>query len=129
MGTNIHVSMKYLSRLPLYQEEKPFELWIPSNPGVPQTNCKFQAENDIAIADARFCEEKLDLETSGFQFIRHSSSCIPTAKDLAGRSQETVTPYLRETVSLVQSHLDAEKSFCFDWRVGSTALSEYLLLT
>jgi hypothetical protein len=121
----IEASLTFLSDLQSYEFEKPYELYLPTEPEVARTNCQF-TEHHITVRDVR-CEEdtsKFDLDASGFKFVNHSSLKLPTSSlfDDAENANLKLVPYLEETAALVKSQLGASHVICFDWRVSTYRL-------
>ncbi|KAF8852501.1 hypothetical protein BDZ45DRAFT_630231 [Acephala macrosclerotiorum] len=116
MANERRASMAFLSRLPLYDDEKPFEVWMDTKPGIPRTNCHFEEHHNILIKDVRSQRDDFTLDSAGFEFVNHATKLAPSGKDLAAGATDRIVPFLVETVDLVQKHTSADKVFCFDWR-------------
>ena len=111
--------LKYISDLPLYQEEKPFTLYGFPDDIVPQSNCHFETRDDVRVNNARGREADFTLDNCGFEFHTAPSKCRLTAHVFENHSErEAVWQYLKETIDFTQHHLQATKALCFDWRVS-----------
>ncbi|KAH8768681.1 hypothetical protein F5882DRAFT_509081 [Hyaloscypha sp. PMI_1271] len=113
----MQISLIYLSDLPQYKTEKLYELWIPTEPGVPKTNREFTDYHGINLTDARENTTTFDFETTGFKFFHRPSKFPVAEQDFQGSEcPEPVEKYLRETVDLMKELFDAELVICYDWR-------------
>ncbi|KUJ06622.1 uncharacterized protein LY89DRAFT_726492 [Mollisia scopiformis] len=115
----MEISVTFLSDLQSYRIEKPYELYLPTEPSVARTNCQFTEHDKITIRDIRYEDtSKFDLNTSSFKFVKHSSSKLPTSSlfNNAENANFKLVPYLEETAALVKSQLGASHVVCFDWR-------------
>lgn len=115
--------LKYLSDIPLLEVEQPYELFgYPTLDSGKITNCEYSVVDDVQIQDVRDGILQYGLDTTGFTFLKHTSSCFVSADDFesAGNdpNNERVVKYLEETMSLVKHELCATKVICFDWRVS-----------
>ena len=116
----LYVSMSAIEDLPLYDIEKPFELWYPAEPQFPRTNCKFVDHTNVPVKDARTSLDGLTLDTAGFQFVHHKSQSLPKAGHGGIHGGDAgLEAYLNETITLVRDHLEAETVLCYDWRVSN----------
>jgi len=119
--SNPKVTLSFISDLPIFQHEKPYELWLPPSEipdSVPWTNCQFSEHSNIEIEDVRGSNTDFGYETTGFKFISNQlSECF--ARGSSWRSDDgLVQRYLEETVELLKGEFGAEKVLCFDWRVS-----------
>lgn len=116
--------LSFVKPLDIFKSEVPYELFgFPDSTSPRITNCQYMTVDSINIQDIRTTSEILSLDTTGFKFIRHKSSCSLTAEhfERAGSSitgQPVVHAYLEETLNLIKNELGADKVLCFDWRVG-----------
>lgn len=111
-------TLKYLADLPSYREEKPYTLYGFPEGVAPKSNCEFETRDDVAVHNARGCEEKFTLDRSGFEFHTAPSNCRLAAQVFeSSLERESVWRYLKETIEYSQHQLEASKVLCFDWRV------------
>ena len=116
----LRVSLTYLTDLPEYELEKPYEVWVPVSDDVPKSNCHFTEHHDIPVHNVRDYEHySFTLDTFGFQYLSHESQCLPDSKIFTGPDgHKSVAPYLEETAQLVKDTLGARKVLTYDWRVS-----------
>lgn len=112
--------LQFLQDLPIYKHEQPYDLYgYPEQQSETQTNCEFE-NKAVTVIDAR---EGIPptIETHGFMYFQHQSSCELDAKhfETVGGENKVVVEYLAETIDLVQRMLNAVDVICFDWRVRS----------
>ena len=113
-------TLNFLSDLPIYKTEQPYELYgFPEQTSELQTNCRFDNVKDVVIHDVRDRMDEFTLDGAGFTFIRHTSQCELKAEhfETAPEGNDVVTAYLEETMNLVKGYLGADHIVCFDWRV------------
>jgi len=117
---DLKASLIFLKNSPVYAREKLYEIWLPETPsGIPKTNCEFNTHNSVPILDARTRRNDIGLDKSGFTFLEHHSSFLPTSQDLLdGERPKQLSGYLNETVNFIKSLLNADDVICFDWRVS-----------
>ncbi|KAJ5113780.1 hypothetical protein N7456_002314 [Penicillium angulare] len=115
----MHVSMTFLSDLPIYEVEKPYDLYTPVPPGQRSSNCEYTEHNNILLHDVEELQNHSDLEVTGFKFLHAPSNATLESQDLedAAKAPTAIQPYLSETVDLVKDELNADKVICFDWRL------------
>jgi len=101
---------------PLFEVEKPFELFVSLPPEVPDqrtTNISFK-DVPVQIADVRGEEDKLSLDENGFVYRKHATKVTDFNDPLA---IEQV--YLPETVELLKREVEgADRVFVFNWKVS-----------
>lgn len=122
--------VKYLRDSRLWDIEIPYELFgYPVYDSGRITNCEYVTFDNVPVKDVRDIVSPFDLESAGFTYIKHHSTCPLLAEhfekvgsDLSNNS--VVAAYLEETMSLVERQLSAEKVICFDWRVRLSKLLE-----
>ena len=130
MALDVSATLTYLSDLPIYQNEKLYELWVSEPPAdIPQTNSEFTEVHGISIHDARQLTDRCSLDSTGFAWITHMSNFLLNGEELLkGDQPEKLKAYLEECMDLVKERLEAEHVVCFDWRVSGpgyeAALSE-----
>jgi hypothetical protein len=111
-GENLNVTLKFLEWQQLYEEEKPFQIFI----NIPKdaedqrdTNLVFE-DAEVHIEDVRTSERNFSLDETGFQFEKH----VTSVKDFTNR--KTVDEiYLPELEKLLRSKVDGiDRVFFFD---------------
>lgn len=117
-------SASFLSDLPLYRSEKPFEIIGFGNHEVPpelRSNMVEIQENSMEVADARDDIGAHRLDTSGFIWLYCPSQYINDSRsfEAAGRDDTMVMNYLEETATAVQHEMGANRVVVFDWRVSN----------
>jgi hypothetical protein len=80
----------------------------------PENAPTFTTIPDVPLHDLRGKEHTLDIETNGFQFVRHSTSF-----HLNPSKKNDIKEYILETTALVQKALNAESVLCYDYKVIS----------
>ncbi|KAL8642472.1 MAG: hypothetical protein Q9226_008506, partial [Calogaya cf. arnoldii] len=103
--------LHYLAPLPIYDDVKPYSLVVPLPPGQPRTNIQTRAYDGIAITNLRSCATEFNLDTAGFEFIEHKSSCDFSLKE------SVENQYLQESSDLLREKLGAESIYVFDYTV------------
>lgn len=112
---NITTSLNFLQWQELYEEERPFQIFI----NIPEdaedqrnTNLVFEKVG-LTVQDVRGHSEDFSLDTNGFMYRQHSSK-ITSFRDRKFVSEN----YLPEIEALLKREVEgADQVFCFDWRV------------
>jgi len=118
------VSLNYLSSTPLYQEEKPYEIWQEDIPtGVQKTNVKFELYDDIPIHDARELGiETFNIEKQGFEFLRqeypHCNIRGTDDRNASPEQRDAILEYLDIMAKFLCERYGGTKAACYDWRVS-----------
>ncbi|OCL09233.1 hypothetical protein AOQ84DRAFT_404936 [Glonium stellatum] len=113
-------TLKFLSDLPLYDLEKPYELCgFPEVPQSDRSNCQFTDHNNIKLEDVRGQENKYSINDYGFAFVNHTSSLDLKAQyfEHQNRNDAVVNTYLKECIELVKREIGADRVVCIDWRL------------
>ena len=108
--------------------EKPYEIFIETEPGRPQTNMKFAPCDGITIRDARFYgRDNFTLEQSGFEFVERDFNDQLTL-DLIKQSSgdAALQSYLTSLGDFLKQHLQANQVVLYDWRVSSSVFAPML---
>ena len=117
-------TLRYISSLARYEAEPPYELWmedvdIPAS--LPRTNVQWLAHDEVPLRDARSHSLDMGLDTTGFCWLRHKSTCLP---DLLSRrtgnfsyDEHQMRTYLDEAGALVKQLTCCDEVFVYDWRV------------
>ncbi|KAF5718574.1 hypothetical protein FMUND_5155 [Fusarium mundagurra] len=110
--------MSFLTKADLDNHERTYEIWMPMNDGNLQTDLMFFERQKIRIKDVSHLSPEFNLETGGFEFVRHETTKLAkTASQIQAGGREALSPYLDETIELVKQQTQAEKVICFDWRL------------
>lgn len=112
----MQVDLTHLTKLRLYEREKPYELWLPTGPGVAKTNCAFSSSR-VLLRDVRSKDLKCTIDTTGFEFVNHVSQNKNLLTGGDEGLESAVLPYLEETLELVRKIFSAHKVIVNDWRV------------
>lgn len=118
---DVTAAVKYLKRLPLYQSEKPFQLFIPLSDNAPDqrtTNLEFESRQ-CEFHDIRSKAHTWSLDREGIQVLQH-----PTSLDLDSfRDRAQVESRYFDEVRQILRHVEGgyDKAFIFDWRVRCRA--------
>jgi hypothetical protein len=114
-------TLSFIADLPLYEVEKPYELWLPPEQlpeDIPITNCQWIRQPDIEITDLRKDGIVFALDTTGFKYLQDPLDFELKGEDLLSATEsENLVRYLNNTINLVKKEFGAEKAICFDWRV------------
>ncbi|KAK2729451.1 methyltransferase CmcJ [Colletotrichum kahawae] len=113
----VEAEVDYLKRLPLYQREKPFQLFVPiheQDPDARSTNLVFEKKKQT-FTDIRERVGEFSLDSHGFQVETAPSHMDPQSFE----DQELIkTRYLPEIEKLFNSlGSSGDKVFIFDWRL------------
>lgn len=116
----MQISLEFLSELPLFETEKPYELFLHEIPEeLPKTNCEYTTHNDIPIVDARSVDKVFSLDDCGFSFLPAAGYPAPSIEEFESvNATDIIVSYLEDTISFVSRHIKADRILCFDWRVG-----------
>ncbi|KAH6964951.1 hypothetical protein EDB82DRAFT_479329 [Fusarium venenatum] len=101
-------TVRFLSRHPKYETEKPFILSIPLPKDQPKSNAIYE-KHDIEIGDARGDEIHFSLDLQGFAFLDISShqSAVSSKKAIEG-------DYLPQMEEFLKEYLKAKRVIAFD---------------
>ena len=119
--STMQIELSYLADNPIYKEEKPYTLFLPSlEKDTKTTNCEYVVHDGIPVEDARGREAEFNLDSCGFAFLEHKSQQHCSCKDFESieNGESVVMPYLRECVQVLKSYLNPTRVLCFDWRVS-----------
>lgn len=114
----VQAHVDYLKRLPLYQTEKPFQLFIPIEPGAIDqrpSNLEFESRQ-CTFHDVRNELPSCRLDSQGFEVLRHPTQMNPVSFE----QRELVESQYLEEVKDILKKVDGgyDKIFIFDWRVS-----------
>ena len=109
------INLKFLKWQPLYEIEKPFQIFINIPDHVEDkrtTNLVFE-DVKVSASDVRTCQTNFNLDHHGFQYCHHSSA----VEDFSMRDVVEKW-YLPEMEMLLKNKLEGvDRVFFFDWRV------------
>lgn len=116
---SIENSFQYLVWNPLYETEKPFQIFSdipPHSPDQRKDNLHFAPTSNFeTINDVRGKENLYIIDKHGFQFIKHPS-CLSDSELLD--KNKLRKSYIPECELLIQKTLDdVDEVVVFDWRV------------
>ena len=106
---------KFLKWIPLYEEEKPFNIFIdiPHDAVDKRANNLVFEQHPIDFQDIRGQETAFSLDDNGFTFVRHTTE-FHNFEDRCAVEQT----YLPEVEQLIRENVEgADKIHVFDWRV------------
>lgn len=114
----MNILLEHLVDLPDYGTVKPFELALPTRPGVPRSNCFFESCN-AEIADMRLSNDRPSIGKEGFEYVQHASQWAALLQEHDNRQADStvLASYLDEVVSLLEEQFQAEQVIITDWRV------------
>jgi hypothetical protein len=101
------ISVKYLSDLDLYKEEKPYHLTqVPHLESGEASNLQFSTFDGIVVSDARGHEADFKLGTHSLAFERFPSAVIYDGSD------ESEVAYMREAIEYARRKFRADRVIC-----------------
>lgn len=121
---NITTSLNFLRWQNLYEEEKPFQIFInlPEDAEDQRTTNLVFEKVSLQVYDVRGQAEDFSLDTNGFMYRQHITKTIDFSDQ-----QSIEETYLPNIQALLQQEVEgADRIFFFDWRVCGTYLSTYL---
>ncbi|RWA07922.1 hypothetical protein EKO27_g7189 [Xylaria grammica] len=129
---SLEVSLNYLARIPLWEDEKPWEMWtktVPDGLGK-RTNVQFETVKGIVMQDVRDIPEgeKPTIEREGFEYLYHPFpvSNLPDVEiDEDATKRAAMTEYLSSMTALLRDHFHGTKAICYDWRVRKATPRSY----
>ncbi|KAI9671546.1 MAG: hypothetical protein M1817_003598 [Caeruleum heppii] len=132
VSLDIRASLNHLSDIPLWREEKPYEIWAEELPkGILQTNVTFDLVPGVSLTDIRSCGiARPRLEDEGFQVFHHPfpKDCGFDSIDGLDRPErrQAVMDYLSLMTNVAVERLNATKAICYDWRVRRAAAKAHV---
>jgi hypothetical protein len=111
--TTTRAQINFLTPLPLYAHEKPFQLFLDTPPSARKTNLVFEAK-EVPVHNIRGGhEDAYTLDGNGFMYTRLDGfEDLNTAEEVRGGYLPAVERLLRSCVKGV------ERVWVFDWRVS-----------
>lgn len=111
---NERARLAFLKWIPLYEKQKPFQVFTSLPLGVPSTNLVFEEEVELDIQDLRGQEHRFNLDEHAFQLCKADMHF--TAFNDAAQIEKVYLPVVR---TLIEEHVQgADNIVFFDWRVG-----------
>ena len=113
-------SLQFLADLPTYRTEKPYKLLNFAEVAEESTtNCQYVERSKVPLINGRGREHEFSVDTCGWQFIKHTFHSAPSLAQFEDPKlgADVVKDYLSEAIQLVKTTLNADRVFCFDWRV------------
>ena len=118
---NERARLAFLKWIPLYEKQKPFQVFTSLPLGVPSTNLVFEDE-ELDIRNMRGQEHHFKLDEHAFQLCKADTHF--TAFNDAAQIEEVYLPAVRV---LIKEHVQgADKIVFFDWRVGLRLVSCFI---
>ena len=116
---NERARLAFLKWVPLYENQKPFQVFTSLPLGAPSTNLVFEDEEELDIRDMRGQEHNFKLDEHAFQLCKADKHF--TAFNDAAQIEEVYLPAVR---MLIEEQVQgADKVVFFDWRVGLILIS------
>lgn len=113
----VEAEVDYLQRLPLYQREKPFQLFVPIceiDPDARSTNLAFEKKTQTFV-DIRERVDDFSLDSNGFQVQTSPSKLDPQSFGDRRLIEDNYLPEIEKLLNGLGSNID--RVFIFDWRV------------
>ncbi|KAK7959518.1 uncharacterized protein PG986_004372 [Apiospora aurea] len=111
-------TFNFISPLPKWDAEKPFNLALPLPADQPKTNSVYD-RHDVQISDGRGRESDFSLDVHGFAFAE-----VPDEGSL--RSEDAIkTEYVARMELWLKEYLGIERVFAFDYAASSTSPCEH----
>jgi hypothetical protein len=112
----LQIPLKFLAWQPLYETEKPFQIFInipPSAKDKRTTNLVHESI-PIAITDVRTLQSEPTLDGNGFKYCRYTTE----VEDFTVK-ENVESVYMKEVEALLRREVDGVgRVFFFDWRVS-----------
>lgn len=103
--------LQYISNLPLYDREKPYNLSYGTYAYLITTNVE-KDERTVLVRDVRDREAQFSYESHSFRFLK-----LPAKTELNGSEQNTID-YLEETRAFLLQEFQADRVICYDIRAS-----------
>ncbi|KAL8647403.1 MAG: hypothetical protein Q9210_005581 [Variospora velana] len=127
----IHAPLNHLSRSALWQEEKPYEIWMDKlPPGADRSNVTFEIIDNVPITDTRSLGGNCpSLDREGFEIFRHPfpTQCNIDNVDDVDRPEkrQAVMEYLNIMTKELVDRFQGDRAICYDWRVRRSKADSY----
>lgn len=113
--TDIHAHIDFIANLPLYESEKPFFVYPPVTQDRSISNeedlSNVQWETHAVPVQTMRRVAVPDFDQSGFKYLEHQSSTLPTS------ARSNAREYQKETEAVLQDHFQAELVKCYIYKV------------
>lgn len=116
----VQSQVSYLKRLPLYHDEKPFQLFIPiDSDAIDQrtNNLEFE-QRECTFSDIRDNVHNYTLDDNAFQALSFPTKLDPTSFKNRSAVESRYFPEIEEILKKIEGGYD--RVFIFDWRVNQT---------
>lgn len=119
--TTVAASFEYLRWTPLYEKQKPYEVFLPlakfgdKKETVPRSNLAFETRS-TTVQDVRGREASYRLDEHGFQFAKHATA-VSNLCDADAVDREYVPEMQAFLADTVLAGEGPVRTFCFDVRV------------
>ena len=113
----VNSQVNYLKKLPLYQNEKPFQLFIPVDADAPDqrtTNLEFESK-ECTFSDIRDSVHSYSLDTDGFQVLQFPTQVDPPSFQDRSIVESRYFSEVKDILRNIEGGYD--RVFIFDWRV------------
>lgn len=124
-GTVI-AQVQYLKRLPLYEKEKPFQLFIPIDKTSEEqrsSNLEFEPRSQTFV-DIRNVISDFSLDSHGFQVVRYPTKLATESFLNRSLVESRCLTEVEDILKIIDGGYD--KVFIFDWRVRRPTLTQAL---
>jgi hypothetical protein len=120
-------SLNHLKDDPLYQAQRPYEVWLDEKllNGLPKTNVQFELYHDVPVVDVRSVGmETFSIEEEGFQFLHqefpdHFEISGSDAANSSPEQRQSILGYLDHMADFLCKSFGGEKAVSYDWRVST----------
>ncbi|KAK1765102.1 hypothetical protein QBC33DRAFT_181399 [Phialemonium atrogriseum] len=127
----VEASFEFLQWQPLYEKQKPYEVFLPlasfgenNRDKIPRSNLVFE-RRPVRVHDVRGRQDAFGLDTHGFQFVRQPTA-VRDLKDRAAVGEQYVPEmeaFLRRYLGMGGEGGEA-RTFCFDLRLRESVDAE-----
>jgi hypothetical protein len=118
MARTTQVTLNFISPIEKHKLEKPYRLYVGASDLSPEatlTNYGTKPVTGIHIEDVRGEENKYNIDTQGFQFVKHSQSFTDF-----GNAEDVDKSFIPQVEKVILDNIPyAERVVVFDWRVGT----------
>jgi hypothetical protein len=119
-GVTQQATLKFLKRMKLYEEQKPYRLFY-ANPGIPQTNQVIE-DHVVPITDIRGCGQEFSIEKNGFEILHIPPPSYQACIDSKDRQKyphikkEPIAAWGDFLLHTVRSQFGADEAVLIDYR-------------
>ncbi|KAK3358834.1 hypothetical protein B0T25DRAFT_77298 [Lasiosphaeria hispida] len=104
-------AIKFLADSPLYETQKPYQLYRSAQDGGDVSNLIFHEQKDVPVRNARGHEDQFKLSTHGFQWLK-----IPSRVQATPGTDVFIQEYLAESLELITKLMSPDKIIGYDCR-------------